>query len=170
MSKIQSMALSLIIVLSGIFQASAQKTNAENKTKSKMTNLNYDFTINAPADSVWAIVGDLGACSKWIPGIISVAMDNKNRTCTTADGHEIKEVITEHSNEKRIFSYTQTQVPLPIKDSRGTFQVLGNGKNTQIIWRVEFQLLDPSTEKEMVPMIDGYYQQTLENLRQVVEN
>lgn len=176
MIKNKALSLVLAIAIACAVQAYGQQIQTKGKDESitvkgdkMMTNLNYNFKINASAGAVWEIVGDLKGCDKWIPGITSAVMDGNNRTCTTADGNVIKEVITEHSDEKRFYSYTQSQVPMPVKDSKGTFQVIPDGEGSKIIWNVEFQLLDPATKNEMVPMIDGYYKQTLENLKKIVE-
>lgn len=152
----------------------SQLTNKNNsktlKKNENMTKLRYDYKLNASPEKVWAIVGDLTGCSKWIPGITSAVMNGKNRTCTTADGQQIKEVIADYSDENRLFSYSQIQVPLPIKDSKGTFKVESDGNGSLIIWNVEFQLLDQTAKSRLIPMIDGYYKQTLAHLKSVVES
>ncbi|TRX60785.1 hypothetical protein FNH22_07020 [Fulvivirga sp. M361] len=174
-NKAPSFILGLFMTCSAQLSVEAASTQKENELKprnkiQKMTKLNYDFKINASADAVWKIVGDLAACDQWVPGVTSTVLEGNNRTCTTVDGTEIKEVITLLYEEKRLFSYKQLQVPLPITASEGTFQVIEDGHQSRIIWNVKFSLLAPSTSKKLVPMIDGYYKQTLEHLKRSIEN
>ena len=75
----------------------------------------------------------------------------------------------DYSDTDRSFSYEQSQVPLPITRSRGTLRAGADDKGTRVDWEASFELVDPAQEAQLVPMIDGYYRQTLDSLRNRVE-
>ena len=129
-----------------------------------MPKLHNQIRIDADAADVWAIVGDLAATPEWIPGIVAASVDGPLRVCRTADGNEIRETITELSDDSRTLSYEQSQVPLPISGSHGTMRVRANGNGSVVEWEAEFEAPD-----EVAAMVDGYYRQTLEALRRRVE-
>jgi carbon monoxide dehydrogenase subunit G len=126
--------------------------------------LRNEIRIESGADEVWQLVGDLAATPEWIPGILEAKVDGENRVCRTADGQEIRERITGYSESDRTWSYEQDLVPLPIKRSRGTMRVVANGTGSLVEWEAEFEAPD-----EVAAMVDGYYKQTLQTLKERVE-
>jgi polyketide cyclase/dehydrase/lipid transport protein len=91
-------------------------------------------------------------------------VEGEKRICRTADGHEIHERVV-RSEAERTLTYEQTLVPLPIEGSRGTIRVLDNGSRSRVEWEAEFEAPD-----EVAAMVDGYYKQTLESLRERVRS
>jgi carbon monoxide dehydrogenase subunit G len=122
-----------------------------------MARLRNEIEIDAAADEVWGLVGDLEATPQWIPGIVEARVEGDQRVCRTADGQEIHERVT---TSGRTLTYEQSRVPLPIEGSRGTIRVVGNGSRSRVEWDAEFEAPD-----EVAAMVDGYYKQTLESLR-----
>jgi hypothetical protein len=61
------------------------------------------------------------------------------------------------------------QVPLPVRRSHGTFTVEADGTGSLVTMDAEIEPLDPAKEAELVPVIDGFYKQALESLRQFIE-
>jgi carbon monoxide dehydrogenase subunit G len=122
-----------------------------------MPRLRNEIEIDAGADEVWSLVGDLEATPQWIPGIVEARVEGDQRVCRTADGQEIHERVT---TSGRTLTYEQSRVPLPIEGSRGTIRVVGNGSRSRVEWDAEFEAPD-----EVAAMVDGYYKQTLESLR-----
>jgi carbon monoxide dehydrogenase subunit G len=125
-----------------------------------MPRLRNEIEVDAAADEVWGLVGDLEATPQWIPGIVEARVEGDQRVCRTADGHEIHERVT---TSGRTLTYEQSRVPLPIEGSRGTIRVVGNGERSRVEWEAEFEAPD-----EVAAMVDGYYKQTLESLQKVV--
>ncbi len=125
--------------------------------------------IAASPDRVWTVLGDLAAAHTWIPGLTSAKVEGINRVCLTVDGQEIREEISDYSTEKHTYSYRHLQQPLPVKNSHGTFTVAVEGVGSLVVWEAEFEVPDPTQEAAMVTMINGYYRQTLESLKQRVE-
>lgn len=134
-----------------------------------MPQLRNTIRIGASPDAVWKVLGDPLATHLWVPGITHAKLDGNMRVCTAMDGNEIVEEV-EYSSERRAFRYTQLKVPLPVKNSRGTMAVVGEGDGSLVVWDAEFEVLDPSQQAELTQMIDGFYKQTLESLRQRIES
>lgn len=135
-----------------------------------MVKLSNSIHIDAPPQAVWHLLGDLAATPRWIPGIASASVDGSSRVCVTAEGFEIKESIQNFSATSRSFDYTQSQVPMPVKDSRGSFSVEADGPGTRVLWVAEFDLLDPAAASQLTGMIDGYYKAALDSLKRAVES
>lgn len=128
-----------------------------------MPRLRNEIEIDAGADEVWGLVGDLEATPQWIPGILEARVEGGTRVCRTADGHEIHERVAT-ADAERTMTYEQSMVPLPIEGSRGTMRVVGEGARSRVEWEAEFEAPD-----DVAAMVDGYYKQTLESLKARVE-
>jgi mxaD protein len=131
--------------------------------------LHNEIRIAASPDAVWAVLGDLASTPEWIPGVVEASVENGRRVCRTADGQEIREQIVDYSEAGRSWGYEQSQVPLPITGSHGTLRVHDDGDGARVVWEASFEVVDPAQEDQLVPMIDGYYRQTLESLRDRIE-
>jgi uncharacterized protein YndB with AHSA1/START domain len=135
-----------------------------------MTELRKTITIDASPDAVWAVLGDHAATPEWLPGTVATRMEGAIRICQMADGNEIREEISGHSPEHRTYSYRHLQVPLPIRNSSGTFTVEEAGTGGSIVrLDVEFEALDPAAEPQIAQMFRGALEQALDSLRRRVE-
>ena len=61
-------------MLAGIM-LSCENNQQISKEEKKMTKLHNTISINASPEAVWAIVGDMEHCDKWIPGLASVKVE-----------------------------------------------------------------------------------------------
>jgi uncharacterized protein YndB with AHSA1/START domain len=135
-----------------------------------MPHLRKTITIDAPADAVWAVLGDLPATPEWLPGTVAARMEAITRICTTADGNEIREEIADYSPERRTYTYRHLEIPLPVRNSRGTFTVQGNGSDgAVVVLDAHFDALDPALERGLEQMFGGALEQALESLGRRVE-
>jgi carbon monoxide dehydrogenase subunit G len=134
-----------------------------------MPTLRNEQRIDATPDDVWRLLGDLESTPEWIPGVTEAFVTGDSRVCRTADGHEIRERIHAYDAGLRTWSYEQSVVPLPITGSVGTLAVQPDGDGARVEWEARFEVADGADEVELVPMIDGYYRQTLDQLRRRVE-
>jgi carbon monoxide dehydrogenase subunit G len=134
-----------------------------------MPTLRNEQQIDATPDEVWRVLGDLESTPRWIPGVVEVSVSGDDRLCRTSDGHEIRERIHGYDAKRRTWSYEQSVVPLPIASSAGTLTVVPDGDRSRVEWEARFEVVDGADEAQLVPMIDGYYRQTLEQLRRRVE-
>ncbi|HLE98465.1 MAG TPA: SRPBCC family protein [Gaiellaceae bacterium] len=135
-----------------------------------MAHLQKTVSIDAPPDSVWAVLGDLAATSEWLPGTVSARMEGTVRVCRTAGGGEVREEITEYSAEDRRYRYRHLQTRLPVARSTGTFSVeAGEGGGSVVVLDAEFDALEPERETEIERMFGDALDQALESLRRRVD-
>jgi uncharacterized protein YndB with AHSA1/START domain len=135
-----------------------------------MTSLRNTISIDASPERVWEVLGDLAATPEWLPGTVAAEVEGSTRVCTMADGSEVREEISDYSSERRTFRYRHLQVPLPVKDSSGTFSVEPAGEGGAVVaLESEFEPLDPATEPDVRAMFDGALKQSLASLRRRVE-
>jgi carbon monoxide dehydrogenase subunit G len=124
--------------------------------------------VAADPDTVWQVLGDLGAVDRWIPGITKVELDGMTRVCTFADGHTQHEQILDYSPTARSYRYT-IDGGLPVADNRGRFTVEPAGNGARIVWESSFTALDPATEAEVSRLWAGMLPTVLENLKSLIE-
>ena len=135
-----------------------------------MARIDNEIAIERGADEVWAVLGDLRAVTRWIPGVSSARIEGMRRICVMEDGSEIHEEIADFSDEQRRYAYTQPVHPLGFKRSAGTLAVEPNGHgSSRVFWSAEIDFADPSQEPEMLPMLQHGYAAALERLKQVAE-
>jgi uncharacterized protein YndB with AHSA1/START domain len=128
--------------------------------------------IKAAPDDVWAVLADMPATRRWLPGVVAARMDGDVRVCQMADGQQIHEKISDTSAERRSFRFEHVRVPLPVRSSGGTFTVTAGPEphTATVTLRTTFEPLDPTGAEELAGMIQGAFQQSLESLRRFVED
>jgi uncharacterized protein YndB with AHSA1/START domain len=135
-----------------------------------MAQLRNTVQIDATPGEVWEVLGDLAATPEWLPGTRAARMDGDVRTCTTVDGFEIRERIDDYSAERRAYSFRHLAIPVPVKDSRGSFVVESSGAaGSQVVLESSFTALDPAQEEQVRAMLDGALVQALASLKRRVE-
>jgi uncharacterized protein YndB with AHSA1/START domain len=135
-----------------------------------MSQLRKTISMNASPEDVWAVLGDLAATPDWLPGTVSARLEDAIRICTTADGNTIREEISDYSPDRRTFTYRHLEVPLPVRDSSGTFTVEPEDGGAVVVLDARFEALDPALEGQIELMFGGALEQALESLRRRVEN
>jgi hypothetical protein len=136
-----------------------------------MPTITNSVDINSGPDDVWAVLADLPAARHWLPGVVSSQMDGTLRVCTMADGQEIHERISDISPEWRSYRFSHVRVPLPVRDSGGTFTVTpGPTTGTATVTlQTTFEPLDATHAGEVTAMIQGAFAQSLQSLRRYIE-
>jgi uncharacterized protein YndB with AHSA1/START domain len=136
-----------------------------------MPRIENEIVIDRRPEEVWAILGDLGAVTRWVPGVTSARMEGTRRTCTMEDGGEIHEQIADFSGERRRYGYEQTVHPLGFKRSVGALAVEphANG-SSRVVWNAELEFADPAQETRFLAMLEQGYAGALNRLKEVVES
>lgn len=135
-----------------------------------MPHLTNMIDIKASPETVWAVLEDLATPPDWLPGTVSASVDGATRVCVMADGSQVHEQISGYSAEDRTYHWRHLQVPLPVRDSHGTFTVTaGDAGSSTVTLHTQFEPLDQTAAAEVAKMIDGAFQQSLEALRRFVE-
>ncbi len=100
--------------------------------------------INAPADKVWAVVGNFGDMS-WHPAMAKTeATGNEagaTRVLTTGTGGKISEKLTKYNAEGKSLSYEITDVDVkvvPVTNYSATITVTGSGDKSTVEWKGAF--------------------------------
>jgi uncharacterized protein YndB with AHSA1/START domain len=136
-----------------------------------MPSITNTIDIKATPDDVWAVLADMTATQQWLPGVTTARMDGDVRVCRMADGQEVHERISDISVDRRSYQFEHLRVPLPVRQSAGTFTVTaGPGAETATVsLATTFEPLDPTGADHLTDMIHGAFQQSLESLRRYVE-
>lgn len=135
-----------------------------------MVRLRNTISTEASPEQVWEILGDLEGVREWNPGTVGARVEDSVRVCTMADGSEVQEEISDYSPERRSYRYRHLKVPLPVKQSSGSFIVEPEGEHgARVVLESEFEALDPAMEAEVEQMFDGALKQSLASLRRRIE-
>lgn len=146
--------------------------------------LKESVEINAPADKVWAIVGNYGDMG-WHPAIGKTEVTSgkahevgATRILSLKDGGgNINEVLTSFDADSKIMKYEITDSVLPVREYGASIKVESAGEGRSLVtWRTMFKRKDPAspgaagqddaTAKEVV---SGILKSGLENLKKVSE-
>ncbi|GEP04863.1 SRPBCC family protein [Methylobacterium oxalidis] len=139
--------------------------------------------INAPADKVWAVVGNFQDMS-WLPPVEKTEGKGGNepkatRTLTLKGGATVVEELSKYSADKKSYSYRIDKVDvktLPVNDYSSTIEVEGDGAKSKVTWKGAFyrgymnndpppELNDENSEKA----VRGLYRTGLDALKAKVE-
>lgn len=138
--------------------------------------------INAPAEAVWAKVGNFGDMS-WHPAIVKTEITSgnnnevgANRTLTLPDGGTVKEVLTVRDETGMTLKYEITDSVLPVREYGATLLVKSANGKTTVTWRSMFKRKDPANpgapgqdDKAAKEAITNIFKSGLENLKQSFE-
>lgn len=168
--------LALIVALAGLMPAAAL---AHGPSRQKHTE---SVEINAPADKVWAVVGnfqDMG----WT-GIATKTEgtgDNApgaTRKLTVPNG-TLDEKLLKYNAEGKTYSYELPKADpkvLPVSNYSSTITVTGEGDKSKVEWKGAFYRSyvnnDPPPEESdeaAVKAVTGLYQAALANLKKKIE-
>jgi uncharacterized protein YndB with AHSA1/START domain len=132
------------------------------------TTVTNTVDINAGPHKVWAVLADLPATRRWLPGMIAARMNGDLRLCTTGDRQEIHERISDLSPENRSYRFHHIRVPLPVRDPGAP---PGAHADTAVVTpQTTFEPLDPASVDELASIIQDAFGQSLASLRRYVED
>jgi uncharacterized protein YndB with AHSA1/START domain len=135
-----------------------------------MPRIDNEIVVERSPEEVWALLGDLAAVTRWVPGVAAARMEEMRRVCTMEDGGEIHEEIADFSDKERRYRYEQTVHPLGFKRSLGTLAVEPHGEgHSRVVWRAELEFGDPSQEAQFLGMLEQGYAGALARLKEAVE-
>lgn len=139
--------------------------------------------INAPADKVWAVVGNFQDMS-WHPAIGKTEGTGGNdagakRKLTLQSGGTIEEALTSYKAETKALAYEITAVDvktLPVNNYSSTIRVTGEGNKSTVEWKGAFYRgfvnNDPPPElndEAAVAAVTGVYKSGLDALKAKLE-
>jgi mxaD protein len=138
--------------------------------------------INAPADKVWAKVGNYGDMS-WHPAIAKTeVVEGKatevgaKRVLTLQDGGKVNETLTTYDAAGMTMKYEITESVLPVREYGATIRVEAAGDKTVVTWRTMFKRKDPANpaaagqdDATAKAAVEGILKSGLANLKKVSE-
>jgi hypothetical protein len=134
--------------------------------------------IDAPADQVWARIGDFNGTPAWLPFVAGSEIKNGLsantvgciREITQKDGLKFQEVLVSLSHVDRSCSYTFVGSPIPVKSHRTTIRLLPvtDGNRTYFEWSSQFDT-DPDSEARLVPLMEQNFLAGARELRTQLE-
>ena len=117
--------------------------------------------IAGSPDDVWAVVGEFGGISGWMPGIESCRVEGENRILDTM-GMTITERLVAKDDAGRAITYEIAE-GAPVESHQAVITVSPAGDGSQVTWTVD------ATPDEMADLMVTIYQQALDALKTHIE-
>jgi len=132
-----------------------------------MEKIATSIKLNAPADTVWGIIGDPAGLADWHPAIATSEAHTHEgspaRVCTLGDGAKLLEKIDAHDDAAKQYTYSIVESPLPLKSYRSTIGVRDAGGGCEVHWSAEFE---PEGDAEQIKsMLKDVYDAGLNELK-----
>jgi len=116
--------------------------SAHGPTRQKVTET---VEINAPADKVWAVIGNFQDMS-WHPAVAKTEGSggndaNATRTLTLTSGGTIEEKLISNDPAKKVYKYEIVKVDpkvLPVNNYSSNLSVKGEGDKSTVEWKGAF--------------------------------
>jgi len=101
-----------------------------------MASLRKEFLINAPPDSVWSAIRDVGNTHKLFQGVVTqTRMEEGARVVTFANGMEIRELIVDMDDAAKRFAYAS--VGGKALHHNASLQVFTDAAATRVVWIID---------------------------------
>ena len=121
-----------------------------------MATIRHHVRIDAPADTVWALITDPVAITTWADGLDACTFDGTSRTITAMGAEIVEEIVTNDSDLRR-FQYSITGGPLPVEYHLATIDVIEDGETSLLIYAAEIK---PDSFKDFMDgLLGGLAQQ-----------
>ncbi|GLS42458.1 SRPBCC family protein [Methylobacterium brachythecii] len=174
----RTLTAAVALATASVVAATAQ---AHGPTRRKISE---SIEINAPADKVWAVVGNFKD-SNWVDNVAKTEAHGDDpgkskRTLTLKNGHTIEEEGTNYKPDRMLFGYFIDKIDvadLPVNDfsSNVTVEAEGDGR-AKVEWKAAFyrgymnndpppELNDENSEKA----VKAWVQKSLANLKAQLE-
>jgi mxaD protein len=142
--------------------------------------------INAPPETVWAIVGNFNGSPRWLPLVerSQIVLGKNNqvgalRLITRRNGTKVTERLLDYDPREMRMAYTYVDGAVMASDYFPMITVRDAGDGSSLVeWSAHFkrlnQEMDPppagQDDKSMIDFYNGIYKSGLESLKQVVES
>jgi hypothetical protein len=133
--------------------------------------------IAAPAERVWALIGDFNSMPDWQPDIVASEIENGVsgktvgcvRRATQHDGTQIRGILVEHSDREHSYTYAVLTAPIPIFDYVGRLSlrpVTATG-HTYIEWSCRFEA-PPDVSAEAATFLADVFRRSFANIEKIL--
>jgi uncharacterized protein YndB with AHSA1/START domain len=114
-----------------------------------MATIRHHARIDAPADTVWALVTDAGGIAGWMPGLDESSLEGDMRTVKMGP-MEVKERIVTNDADLRRLQYTIVEPP--VGQHLATIDVIDQGDGCLLVYGCD---LDDPMYDMLNPMYEG---------------
>ncbi len=133
-----------------------------------MAEVKVTKVVDVRAQDAWNAIRSIGGLDRWFPVIAKCSVQGQGvgarRVCELANGVTLFEKVEQIDDAGRVFKYSITDSPLPIRNYLGTVKVhdAGGGKS-EITWSAKFDVADDHRD-EMVGMLSGAFADGIKGL------
>jgi mxaD protein len=107
-----------------------------------LARIEKSIQINRSPDDVWAVVGDIGAISTWMPAIGQSSFTDGVRECAMEDGGVLREQISNRNDSNRRYEYEITEGPMSLDHHHAWMSVDETDNGSRDTWITEIELDD----------------------------
>lgn len=126
-----------------------------------MAEAQASIDIAAPADRVWAVVGDFGTLD-WMPGVDSCELQGDDRTLGMYGSMTVVERQLARDDAARTLTYGIVGGDMTVESHEATITVTPQGEGSHVTW-------DVRTDESMLDVMRGAYEGALEALKAKLE-
>jgi len=134
-----------------------------------MAKVNMSTELDVSSKEVWDLIGGFNALPDWHPAVEKSELEQAGsmRRLSLVGGGTIIEKLEKKDDNRRLYSYSIINSPLPVANYVATLSVtdLGHGK-TKVEWSSEFKPAG-AAEADAVKVIQGIYQAGFDNLKKM---
>lgn len=170
-------------LLAGLAATALIASSALAAPPAPMLAVSRSIEVAAPADKVWAVIGDFGDLGYFSDAVAQTEIvhgeNNRagaQRRIVMRDGGVILETLIARREKSRSLSYRMDQGGLPVSDYRSTLSVKPAGAGSRVTWRGSFRgKLDAgapdrtSSGKSPVEVVAGIYEGGLSAIKHAAE-
>jgi hypothetical protein len=138
-----------------------------------MTQVSCNTTIHTSADAIWQVIGDFGAASQYLAGVVNCTIEGAGvgaqRTLTGADGTDaVVERLETLDEEAHLLSYALL-TDTPFRNCLTTMMVRDMGPHySELKWSATFEA-DGLPASEATELMEGALAANCLALKQFVE-
>ncbi|GAA3954743.1 SRPBCC family protein [Gordonia caeni] len=130
-----------------------------------MATVSVEKDFPAAAEVVWSALERTGDVADWIPSLRKSWMEGDVRHVEFADGSPARERIVALDGDRRTYTYTYVDGPLPLERYESTVRVHPAGEGAcRVTWSADFAAGSPAVEQELAVSIEGMYGDALAGL------
>lgn len=142
-----------------------------------MPDIHESTVVEAPASEVWDLLRDFGGLARWYPGVepddLRIVDDRPGdavgatRVLEMAEDVTVREQLIEHSDDRRSYTYTILDYPLPIRDYHATIRVheVTDTDDAFVEWSARFEI-EPDLREDAVKNMRSVYRGGLNALKE----
>ncbi len=135
-----------------------------------MIQVSLTSNVQAPAEKVWAVVGDFNAMPSYVEAVQNSYVEGFGigsvRELTLADGSILREKLENHSSDTMTYEYSIVDGPLPIRKYYSSVIVTETESGCEVTWEGTFSP-DGVSDDEASEIVSGVYSLGLAGLKKM---